>query len=73
VTLEVRWLGSWQTPWWEDGVDKGPKTRAGFVATTRINRHDFGVSWNSALDKGGIVVGNEVEITLDAEAILDSA
>ncbi len=73
VTLEVRWLGSWQTPWWEDGVDKGPKTRVGFVATTRINRHDFGVSWNSALDKGGIVVGNDVDITLDAEAILDSA
>ena len=73
VTLEVRWLGSWQTPWWEDGVDKGPKTRVGFVATTRINRHDFGVSWNSALDKGGIVVGNDVDITLDAEAIFDSA
>src|SRR5262249_43651512 len=35
VTLDVRFLGQWQTPWWEDGVDKGPKTRAGFVATTR--------------------------------------
>jgi len=39
--------GQWQTPWWEDGVDKGPKTRAGFAATATINRHDFGVSWNS--------------------------
>ncbi len=72
VTLDVRYHGRWQTPWWEDGVDKGPKTRAGFVATTRINRHDFGVNWNSTLDKGGIVVGNDVDITLDAEAILDS-
>ena len=71
VTLEVRFLGRWETPWWEDGVDKGPKTRAGFVAKTRINRHDFGVSWNSVLDRGGMVVGDDVDITLDAEAILE--
>jgi polyisoprenoid-binding protein YceI len=71
ATLDVRYLGQWQTPWWEDGVDKGPKTRAGFVAMTKINRQDFGVSWNSNLDKGGIVVGNTVAITIDAEAILD--
>jgi polyisoprenoid-binding protein YceI len=70
VPLRVQYLGQWQTPWWEDGVDKGPKTRAGFVATATINRHDFGVSWNGTLDKGGIVVGNMVEITIDAEAIL---
>ena len=71
VSLRVRYLGQWATPWWEDGVDKGPKTRAGFLAQTVINRHDFGVSWNSTLDKGGVVVGNEVEITIDAEAILE--
>ena len=70
VVLEVRYLGQWTTPWWEDGVDKGPKLRAGFVATTRINRHDFGVSWNSPLEKGGVVVGDDVAITIDAEAIL---
>lgn len=69
VTFEVRYLGQWETPWWEGDVDKGPKTRAGFVAEATINRHDFGVSWNSALDKGGVVVGNTVEITIDAEAI----
>jgi polyisoprenoid-binding protein YceI len=69
VTLDVRYLGQWKTPWWEDGVDKGPKTRAGFLGTTRINRHDFGVSWNSVLDHGGIVVGDDVDITIDAEAI----
>jgi len=71
VTLNVRYLGQWQTPWWEDGVDRGPKTRAGFVAETVINRHDFGVSWNSTLDRGGVVVSNMVRITLDAEAIRD--
>jgi polyisoprenoid-binding protein YceI len=72
VTLNVRYLGQWQTPWWEDGVDKGPKTRAGFLAETTINRHDFGVSWNATLDRGGLVVGNMVHITIDAEAILDA-
>ena len=70
LTLQVKFLGTWQTPWWEDGVDKGPKTRAGFVATGRLYRRDFGVSWNSTLDHGGIVVGDDVELTLDAEAIL---
>ena len=73
ATLMVCYLGQWQTPWWEDGVDKGPKTRAGFVATTHINRLDFGVSWQGTLDRGGVVVGNEVDITIDAEAILESA
>ena len=71
ASLKVRYLGQWQTPWWEGNVDKGPKTRAGFLAETTINRHDFGVSWNSPLDKGGVVVGSEVEITIDAEAILE--
>lgn len=71
VTLNVNYLGRWETPWWEDGIDKGPKTRAGFLATTRINRHDFGVSWQGTMDRGGVVVGNEVTITIDAEAILE--
>jgi polyisoprenoid-binding protein YceI len=69
--LNVSYLGQWKTPWWEDGVDKGPRTRAGFLATTQINRHDFGVSWQGALDRGGIVVGNEVDIVIDAEAVLE--
>ena len=71
VPLRVQYLGQWQTPWWEDGVDKGPKTRAGFVATTTINRHDFGAAWNAPLEKEGVVVGNAIEITIDAEAILE--
>ncbi len=72
VVLDVHYLGQWETPWWEDGVDKGPKARAGFVATARIDRHDFGVSWNSPLARSGIVVGHQVLITIDAEAILES-
>src|SRR5712691_5815808 len=75
VELNVSYLGQWLTPWWEDEggtwVDKGPKVRAGFVAKTRINRHDFGVSWNDVVDKGGVVVGNTIDITIDAEAILE--
>lgn len=70
VTLNVQYLGQWQTPWWEDGMDKGPKTRAGFCATTTIDRHDFGVNWNSDLPDGGVVVSHKVDITIDAEAIL---
>ena len=72
AVLDVHCLGQWPTPYWEDGVDKGPKLRAGFVATTSINRHDFGVSWQSFMDKGGIVVGNEVFITIDAEALVEN-
>ena len=72
VELDVKFLGQWNTPFWEDGVDKGPKARAGFVATTKINRQDFGVSWNGDLENGGAVVGNDVHITIDAEALLDS-
>ena len=71
VILRVKYLGQWSTPWWEKGVDRGPKTRAGFLAETTINRHDFGVSWNSSLDSGGVVVGSEVLITIDAEAVCE--
>ena len=69
IVLDVRRTGEWWTPWWENGVDKGPKLRAGFVATARLDRYDFGVSWNSPLENGGVVVGAEVAITIDAEAI----
>jgi polyisoprenoid-binding protein YceI len=69
ATLDVRYLGHWQTPFWEDGVNKGPKTRAGFVATTTINRQDFGVTWNDIIDRDGVVVSNTVAIKIDVEAI----
>ncbi len=71
ATLDVRFLGQWDTPWWEGNEDKGPKVRAGFEARTAINRHEFGVSWNASLDRGGVVVGDTVYITIDAEAIQD--
>jgi polyisoprenoid-binding protein YceI len=70
LELRVQPTGAWMTPWWEGNTDLGPKRRAGFVATGRINRQDFGVSWNSQLDRGGVVVSDEVEITIDAEAVL---
>ncbi len=69
VPLEVRYLGRWQTPWWEDGVDHGPKMRAGFVATARINRFDFGVAWQDAVPDGGVVVSPELDLTIDVEAV----
>lgn len=69
VTLEVNYLGQWETPYWEHGVDKGPMIRAGFLAHAVIGRHDYGVSWNSQLDRGGVVVGENVFITLDIEAL----
>lgn len=69
ASLRARYLGSWETSWWEGGVDHGPVRRIGFVAETTIDRHDFGVSWNSALDRGGVVVGSEVRIRIDVEAV----
>jgi polyisoprenoid-binding protein YceI len=44
-------------------------TRAGFSAQTKINRQDFNVKWNKKLDAGGLVVGDEVTINLEIEAV----
>ena len=54
------------------GVGKDPwgNTRGGFTATTKINRKDFGLTWNQTLETGGVLVGEEVEITLEVEGIL---
>jgi len=43
--------------------------RLGLSATTKINRKDFGLNWNAALETGGILVGDEVTITLDVQFI----
>jgi polyisoprenoid-binding protein YceI len=51
-------------------VDKGPLKRAGFHATPTIDRRDFGIVWNGDLVGGGVVVRNDILITLDAEALL---
>jgi polyisoprenoid-binding protein YceI len=45
------------------------ESRIGAQATTRLNRQDFGVKWNRALDTGGVVVGDEVLVTLDLELV----
>ncbi|MFZ0733975.1 MAG: YceI family protein [Candidatus Sulfotelmatobacter sp.] len=49
--------------------DPWGNTRIGLSATTRINRKDFGLTWNSTLETGGILVGDEVTITLDVQFI----
>jgi polyisoprenoid-binding protein YceI len=67
ATLALRYMGRWETPYNEARV-----TRVGFTGGTRINRHDFGVSWNSPLENAGLVVGGEVLITVDVEALLES-
>jgi len=43
--------------------------RSAITATTKINRQDFGVKWNATMDNGGVVVGDEVTITIDAEMV----
>ena len=49
--------------------DPWGNARFGASATTKINRQDFGVSWSKALDGGGALVGDEVTITIDLEAV----
>jgi polyisoprenoid-binding protein YceI len=51
------------------GKDPWGNTRIGLTATAKINRKDFGLSWNAALETGGILVGEEVQITIDAQFI----
>ncbi|MHB1172580.1 MAG: YceI family protein [Lacisediminihabitans sp.] len=46
------------------------QTKAGATATTTINRHDFGVSWNAALEAGGFTLGDDVTITLELQVVL---
>lgn len=70
IVMDVQYLGEWETPWWEGNENKGPRTRAGFVATVKINRHDFKVDWQDQMEKGGVVVSPEIFITIDAEAVL---
>jgi polyisoprenoid-binding protein YceI len=50
-------------------IDPWGNTRRGASASTTINRKDFGLTWNKALEAGGVVVGEEVRITLEVELI----
>jgi len=70
VPLDIVSLGEWRTPFWVGDENKGELRRIGFEATASIDRHDFGVSWQDRLPGGGLVVGNDIDVTLDAEAIL---
>ncbi len=65
VTLDLEIGGTIQDPW--------GNTRAGFSATGKINRKDFGIIWNKALGNNGLVVGEEVEITIQVEGTQDKA
>ena len=59
VTLKGEYLGSQASPWGD--------TRIGFTAETEINRKDWGLEWNVALETGGVLVGDKIKLTIDAE------
>jgi polyisoprenoid-binding protein YceI len=63
VVLDVRFRGQGSDPW--------GNVRAGFTATLSINRKDFGLNWNEVLETGGFLVGDEVEIRIDAEGLFE--
>lgn len=59
VVLDVQFLGRGKDPWGNE--------KAGFSATTKVNRKDFGLNWNETVETGGLLVGEEVEIEIAAE------
>lgn len=61
ITLPVSFLGNATDPW-------GGK-RIGFEAETTLNRKDFGLNWNAALETGGFLVGDDVKVTLSIQAV----
>jgi polyisoprenoid-binding protein YceI len=61
VVLTARETGRGTDPWGQE--------RIGFSAETRIDRRDFGLRWNQALETGGVLVSDEVKITLEVEAV----
>ncbi len=65
VTLEVEGGDRVTDPW--------GGTRTGFSARTSINRKDFGLTWNMALEAGGLLVGDKLDITLEIEAVKKAA
>lgn len=62
VTLQGKFRGENTDPW--------GNIRSGFSASTVINRHDYGLSWNKALETGGFVVGDDVTINLEIQGVL---
>jgi polyisoprenoid-binding protein YceI len=61
ITLPVTYLGTAKDPW--------GSVRAGFETSLTLNRKDFGLTWNAALETGGFLVGDEVRINLSIQAI----
>ncbi|EQA34888.1 YceI-like domain protein [Leptospira inadai serovar Lyme str. 10] len=61
VVLDVKYGGSAKDPW--------GNTHLAFEAETKINRKDFGLTWNKTLETGGVLVGEEVAIRIEGEAI----
>ena len=59
VTLKGEYLGSQASPWGD--------TRVGFTAETEVNRKDWGLEWNVALEAGCVLVGDKIKLTIDAE------
>jgi len=66
VTRKVTFAVEGPTP---AAKDPWGNTRVAIAATTKINRKDFGLTWNAALETGGILVGDEITITLDVQFI----
>jgi polyisoprenoid-binding protein YceI len=66
VTKPVTFAVEGPTP---PAKDPWGNTRIGLSATTKINRKDFGLNWNAALETGGFLVGEDVHITLDVQFI----
>jgi len=61
VELDVEFEGHAKSPWGQEVI--------GFSATTEIDREDFGITWNQALETGGVLVGKKVKIEIGAEAV----
>lgn len=61
VSLDVEFHGT--------GIDPWGNERVGFSASTSINRKDFGLTWNQALEAGGVLVGDKVEIEIEVQAV----
>jgi polyisoprenoid-binding protein YceI len=61
VVLDVEYNGKAVSPW--------GTTSAGFSATTKINRKDWGLNWNKALETGGVLVGDEITIAIELEIV----
>lgn len=61
VTLQVEFEGAQKDPWGNQ--------KSGFTATTKISRTAFGLTWNAALETGGVLVGDEVKISLDVQLL----